>query len=325
MSELRQIVALDRQAGAQRTDTVRGLAARSALLLSEEQFHAFQAVQLLQPFDQSLQEKQRRMNLALASLSDLVDYQVGEVTAAATFYMAEIYGDFSRSLLESERPNDLSGAELADYEGVLEEEAFPFEEKSIAVHQKNLELMGSGLYNPWIEKSLDRLAILMPGRYAKPEESSGPLAFLEIYAYRIPGFVAAATIAPEASTAQTSEPVNVPPQQPDPDPSAVGAVPEESTDGMAASNPPAPETNGAPTATPMEQADAVQTEMAPVAPVDDESAPAADVTEAPAVLDTDAFPASMASPPDPAEVEPTATDVIQEETVIQEERTDEQG
>ncbi|MBK7950041.1 MAG: hypothetical protein IPK00_15115 [Deltaproteobacteria bacterium] len=133
------------------------------------------------------------MNELMTALGALVDYQVGEVTAAAAYYLAEVYGDFSRSLLESERPGDLSGADLADYEATLEEEAFPFEEKAIRVHEKNLELMASGVYNGWIEKSLDRLATLMPGRYAKPEESTGPLASLEAYTYRSPAAVVAQT------------------------------------------------------------------------------------------------------------------------------------
>jgi hypothetical protein len=46
--------------------------------------------------------------------------------------------------------------------------------------------MSAGIYNPWIEKSLDELAILVPGRYAKFEASSGLIASLDGYAYRIP-------------------------------------------------------------------------------------------------------------------------------------------
>ncbi|MBK7950042.1 MAG: tetratricopeptide repeat protein [Deltaproteobacteria bacterium] len=53
-AELRQIVSIDRQAGSERTDAVRGLAARSALLLCEEDFRAFDAIELTQPFEQSL-------------------------------------------------------------------------------------------------------------------------------------------------------------------------------------------------------------------------------------------------------------------------------
>jgi outer membrane protein assembly factor BamD (BamD/ComL family) len=184
--QLRNIVAIDAGAGEERTDRVRYLAARSALVFSEDLFHRCQEVELSQPFEQNLQEKQQRMDAALEALDGLVEYEVAEVTAAATFYMAEIYSDFGRAMMESERPTDLDLAELQDYEMVLEEEAYPFEEKAIEVHEKNLELMASGIYNPWIEKSLGQLAILVPGRYAKFEASSGLIASLDSYAYRIP-------------------------------------------------------------------------------------------------------------------------------------------
>ena len=46
--------------------------------------------------------------------------------------------------------------------------------------------MAEGVFNPWIEKSLDRLAKLMPGRYAKSEASSGWIDSVDTYAYRAP-------------------------------------------------------------------------------------------------------------------------------------------
>ncbi|MGH0035499.1 MAG: tetratricopeptide repeat protein [Myxococcota bacterium] len=185
-SQLREIVEADRRAGDARTDRVRLLAGRSALVLTELLFHRFEAVQLTQPFERSLREKRKRMDRALEGFGRLVDYEVGEVTAAATWYIAEVYSDFSRSLMESERPADISASELQDYELMIEEEAFPFEERAIAVHEKNLELMSAGVFNDWIQKSLDQLAVLVPGRYAKFETSTGPLASLDTYAYRTP-------------------------------------------------------------------------------------------------------------------------------------------
>jgi tetratricopeptide (TPR) repeat protein len=184
--QLREIIAIDEAAGAERTDRTRYLAARSALVLSEDLYERFGEIELAQPFEQNLREKQQRMDETLTALRALVDYEVAEVTAAATFYMAEVYTDFSRALIESERPVELSPADLQDYEMALEEEAFPFEEKAIEVHEKNLELMAAGIYNPWIEKSLGELAILVPGRYAKFEASSGLIASLDSYKYRIP-------------------------------------------------------------------------------------------------------------------------------------------
>lgn len=184
--QLQQIVSIDAKAGAERTNRTRTLAAKSALVLAETQYEQFAIVKLVQPFERSLQMKQQRMEAAMRAFAALVDYEVGEVTAAATFYMAEVYYGLNRSLMESERPKDMKAAQLQDYELALEENAFPFEEKAIGVHEKNLELMRSGVYNDWIEKSLAKLAQLMPARYAKSELSSGFLGSIDHYAYRSP-------------------------------------------------------------------------------------------------------------------------------------------
>ena len=94
--------------------------------------------------------------------------------------------NFSVSLIESERPEGLTAAEMSSYEMVIEEEAYPFEEQAIEVHEENFELLAAGIYNPWVQKSLDSLADLMPGRYAKRETSEGFVGTVEVYAYRMP-------------------------------------------------------------------------------------------------------------------------------------------
>jgi TolA-binding protein len=203
--QLRQIVSADAAAGGQRSDRVRYLGAQSALVLAQDMYEVCVAVRLVLPFERSLAEKQSRMNDALAAFDALVDYEVADVTAAATWYIAELHADFSRSLLESERPGDLSATDRAEYDATLEGEAFPFEEKAIAVHEKNLELLGSGVHNAWIDKSLARLAELSPGRYAKFESSSGPLASIDSYAYRAPALPAPEP-APAPAPEQVAEP-----------------------------------------------------------------------------------------------------------------------
>ncbi|MDP6981025.1 MAG: tetratricopeptide repeat protein [Myxococcota bacterium] len=184
--ELREIVALEKKSGNTTQGPVRYFAAKSALALAAQDYERFAAIQLDQPFEINLAKKKKRMDEALKVFGTLIDYEVGEATAGATFYIAQVYFEFSRALLESERPASLSGSELVDYEMVLEEEAFPFEEQAIEVHEKNLELMLVGVYNDWIDKSLHELAEMMPGRYAKFEESAGPIASIDEYAYRMP-------------------------------------------------------------------------------------------------------------------------------------------
>jgi cellulose synthase operon protein C len=184
--ELAEIVRMDGAAGPERTGRTRTLAGRSALVLAEQTYQAFAAVKLRQPFDVSLKDKKQRMDATIKAMNGLVDYEIADVTAAATFYMAETYFDFSRSLKESERPADVKPADLDKFEAELDEAAFPFEEKAIKVHEKNMESLHAGVFNPWTEKSLSRLAVLMPGRYAKSEMSSGFIDAMDHYAYRSP-------------------------------------------------------------------------------------------------------------------------------------------
>jgi len=185
-AELEAIVATDRDAGADRTDRSRYLASRAALVLAEQRFEHFAGIELKQPFEESLARKQDSMDQVMATFEALVDYEVAEVTAAATYYIAEIYFDFSNALIDSERPAGLSDAEKVEYEMVIEEEAWPFEERAIEVHEENYELLAGGIFNGWVQKSLDKLAVMMPGRYAKNEISGGFLGSIDSYAYRMP-------------------------------------------------------------------------------------------------------------------------------------------
>jgi hypothetical protein len=146
-------------------------------------------------------------------MGGLVDYQIADVTAAATFYMAETYFNFSRSLKESERPADVKGADIEKFEADLDEAAYPFEEKAIKVHEKNMEMLHAGVFNSWTEKSLARLAEMMPGRYAKSEISSGVIGAIDRYVYRSPLAEAAIQAAANAATApgnpaQTTQPAS---------------------------------------------------------------------------------------------------------------------
>src|SRR4029077_3729958 len=122
----------------------------------------------------------------IKAMSGLVEYQIADVTAAATFYMAETYFDFSRSLKESERPADMKGANLEKFEADLDEAAYPFEDKPIKVHEKNMESLHAGVFNTWTEKSLSRRAEMVPGRYAKNEMSSGFIGAIDRYVYQSP-------------------------------------------------------------------------------------------------------------------------------------------
>jgi len=185
LNELKKIVAIDAAAGQARTPRTRYLAGKAALVFAEQTYDRFAEVRLVKPFEANLRKKKELMKATTQAFNKLVEYEVGEVTAAATFYLADIYAHFSKALMESERPVGLNAQELQEYELAIEEQAYPFEEKAIKIHEKNLELISVGIYNEWIDKSLGKLAKLLPARYDKPEAPSGIVGSLETYAFEI--------------------------------------------------------------------------------------------------------------------------------------------
>jgi len=183
LAELRQMVTIDGTAGEARTSRTRYLGGSAALALAEVNYQVFSEVKLVKPFKDNLAKKQALMKLSTKEFTQLLDYEIGEITAAATFYLAESYANLSTSLMTSERPDNLGPLELEQYELALEDQAYPFEEKAIAVHQSNIELIPLGIYNNWIVLSLQKLTKLIPARYDRPEEPSGMMTSLSSYRY----------------------------------------------------------------------------------------------------------------------------------------------
>jgi TolA-binding protein len=225
LKELRLIVDTDLKAGTQRTERTRYLGATAALELTEPLYAEFAAIKLTQPFDVALKKKKAALKAANTAFGKLVEYEVGDVTAAATFYIAETYFNFSDALKNSERPADIAGLEAEQYEEALDEQAYPFEEKAIQIHQKNIDFIPQGLYNAWIDKSMARLATLMPGRYAKFEESAGYIAAIDTTSYQalteLPPPPAALPAAPATSPENTDA---VPAELPADTPPAIPAA-----------------------------------------------------------------------------------------------------
>jgi tetratricopeptide (TPR) repeat protein len=166
---LDEIVTADATAGEARTDRTRYLAATSQLELAEPARNAFRGVRLAVPLPDSLAKKRERMELALDAYGKAAEYGVTEVTTAATYEIADLYHTLSKDLFDSERPAELSAAELAQYDILLEEQAYPFEEEAIDVHEINAQRTAEGIYDEWVDKSIAALAELMPARYAKEE------------------------------------------------------------------------------------------------------------------------------------------------------------
>ncbi len=176
---LDDIVAADRAAGGSRSDRSRYLAALAMLELTGASRDAFQAIPLVAPLERTLADKKMAMERALAGYQAATAYAVAEVTTAATFEMGELYRRLAADLLKSERPANLNAEEIEQYDLLLEEQAFPFEEKAAEVHEQNAARAADGLYDQWVRKSYAVLAELQPARFGKVVEAEPFLAELE--------------------------------------------------------------------------------------------------------------------------------------------------
>ena len=174
--QLEAIVVADRGAGGERTDRSRYLAAKASLELAAPARDAFDAIKLVVPLKKSLEAKKTALQQALRGYAAANEYAVAEVSTAATYETAELYRRLGQDLIHSERPGGLSKDELEQYDTLLEEQAFPFEEKAIALHEVNLERAKDSVYDEWVGKSLEALTKLNPGRYGKSEQGEDYLA-----------------------------------------------------------------------------------------------------------------------------------------------------
>jgi tetratricopeptide (TPR) repeat protein len=154
-------------------DRAKYLAAQGQLVLADDARATFDATVLADPLVKSLKRKQQTLKEAIAAYEKATSYGVAEFATAATYQIADIYAALSRDLMASTRPKGLTDMELEQYDVLLEEQAFPFEEQAISIHEINARRSWDGVYDEWVQKSFAALRALVPARFDKQEMQVG--------------------------------------------------------------------------------------------------------------------------------------------------------
>jgi TolA-binding protein len=170
---MKEVFQADQRGGAARTPRTRYLGGMAALALAEPAAQSYRQAALVEPLARQLKLKKVRMEEALKAYAAAADYGIANVTTAATFHTASLYQDFGRALMASQRPKKLSKLEREQYDVMLEEQAYPFEEKAIELHEVNARRATTGIYDAWVQRSFAALRELRPARYGKNERSEG--------------------------------------------------------------------------------------------------------------------------------------------------------
>lgn len=168
-----KIALSDKQASRNlKTDRTNFIAANVALDLAKAAHVQFSQKRLAEPLAESLRAKKKIMQETIALYGQASTHNYADITTEATYAIGNIYQEFSAALLTAERPRNLRGEELEQYNILIEDQAFPFEEKAIEFYEINLARIKDGIKSPWVSQSYTQLTKLFPVRYNRPGKIS---------------------------------------------------------------------------------------------------------------------------------------------------------
>lgn len=156
-------------AGEKATLRSKTLAAMAAMVFADDAKYVFEQQKLTQPLKKSLAEKRSALVKAVDAHNKVLAYGVRDYATIANHQLGSLYRTLARDLMDSERPSELNALELEQYDLLLEEQAYPFEEQAIQIYEINAKRSWDGIYDKWVEESFNALAELYPNRYRKDE------------------------------------------------------------------------------------------------------------------------------------------------------------
>lgn len=166
---LKELISQDKKAGSQRTQRSKYLAAMATSKFANDEYELFSSVKLSLPIKKSMRKKKSAMDQTLKAYRQVLDYGFAEFSTDANYKIAMLYAQLSQDLMDSERPAGLDELALEQYEILLEEQAYPMEEKAIELHAGNIQRAWEGIYDNGVKASFAALAKLLPARYGKQE------------------------------------------------------------------------------------------------------------------------------------------------------------
>lgn len=162
-----KLVKYEKQDSSKRTARSSFIAAYAALSLAMQDYKIFEEYKLTLPLKTSLAQKKMLLTGVIKKFESLVDYDVADVISASTYQIAQVYRALAQDLMLSERPTQLNELQLAQYDILLEEQAYPFEEQALEIYKINLSKVPDGQFDDWIKLSLSVLADMNPAEYKR--------------------------------------------------------------------------------------------------------------------------------------------------------------
>ena len=168
---LNKVIELNADAGEKQTSRSRYLAAGATFELAEMERKKYDNIALSLPLNKSIPKKNKALEKAQEMYTEAVQTGVQEYTTASTFRIGQLYTQLARSLMDSERPAGLDELEQEEYQFLLEDQAYPFEQAAMEIHMKNINRTYDGIYDEWVKKSFEVMSELKPTQFRKEEKA----------------------------------------------------------------------------------------------------------------------------------------------------------
>ncbi|MGH1487061.1 MAG: tetratricopeptide repeat protein [Cellvibrionaceae bacterium] len=166
---LTKLINVDSGAGSERTDRSRWLAAWANTKYGDYYSSLFAEAQLTQPIVKSIPNKNKWLQSASSRYQAAADYGILEFVSMSSYKIGILYRQFASDLRSAPKPNGLSASDQQVYAEIIEEQARPFDQLAIDLHQANIDRAWAGKFNDWISKSFAEMQVLRPARFNKKE------------------------------------------------------------------------------------------------------------------------------------------------------------
>ncbi len=132
--------------------------ANAQFLKAEILYFNFQNIKLEPPLKRNLKQKRQKFEQVIKAFAEAAKYKIADWTTASTHKIGTTFEEFANALIESPRPENLTGKALEEYNAKLWESVLPFKEKALSTYQANVkQALENDINNKWIDESKKRI------------------------------------------------------------------------------------------------------------------------------------------------------------------------
>lgn len=166
---LRRVIDGDKKGGEQRSDRSRWLGAWANAKYGDYWVWEFKRRKLRMPLENSLPKKNENLKNATDRYQMAADYGILEYVTLSSYKIAELYNRFAEEIRNVKEPAGLNEADVQIFSQILDQQAQPFTNLAIELHQSNIDRGWDGAFNEWINNSFQSMKVLQPERFNKNE------------------------------------------------------------------------------------------------------------------------------------------------------------